>query len=257
LVKADPFDLQLVLLNLVQNAGKFVPRGGDVSISLSVVETQLQGSSRVSEPSAVVAVSETAMRPSLLERIFGPTFSTRRLGIGLAIASRIIERTGGRVQIASEPQKEKAIKCSWPLVSEATARVQIATRAWRNAPVARNTVLIVDEERSLRELLKQVFSNYGYHVLEASKASEALGVAKPRGQPIDLLVTDLVMPAMTGVELATKLAAEEPGLRVLFLSGHVSESPGFDHPLESSIDLIDEPIEADVLYRKVEGVITK
>jgi CheY-like chemotaxis protein len=157
------------------------------------------------------------------QRAFEPFFTTKQHGTGLGLASvyGIVKQSGGHVAVESAPQRGTTVSVSLPRVAEAlappTAEVAVGART------ATSTVLIVDDERSVREVVQRFLETHGYHVLTASDGREALTLFEQGGVAIDAVVTDVLMPGMNGVELARELDVRAPELPILFMSGYAQD----------------------------------
>jgi PAS domain S-box-containing protein len=229
-VKADPSQMEQVLLNLAVNARDAMPKGGTLTI-----RTENVGLGPKSDAGAgdyvMVSVSDTGvgMTAAVQARIFEPFFTTKELGkgtgLGLATCHGIIKQSGGHIGVFSEAGKGTTFKVLLPGVNEALD--PIATKP-PEAPRAANgheRVLLVEDELMLRELAVTLLKTLGYEVLTAENGVQALEVVKGlSGAALDLLITDVVMPEMGGRELAEKLRASHPHTKVLFCSGYTEDS---------------------------------
>jgi two-component system cell cycle sensor histidine kinase/response regulator CckA len=201
-----------------------------------------------------LAVTDTGigMEPETLSRLFEPFFSTKEkgkgTGLGLATVYGIVTQSGGHIAVESEPGRGTTFRIWLPQVDEAAEPAPAA-----GAPVVAGseTILLVEDEDAVRSLLHEVLEGNGYVVLQAASGAEALRVSRAHAGPIDLLLTDVVMPGMSGREVAIMLAAERPGLRVLFASGYTAEAIVRHGVLEPGTDLIHKPFTPDALLRRV------
>jgi two-component system cell cycle sensor histidine kinase/response regulator CckA len=231
-VKADPGQIEQVLLNLVVNARDAMPDGGTLTIETRGVSLDADDAAERPGmrpgPHAMVAVSDTGvgMDEVTRQRIFEPFFTTKALGkgtgLGLSMVYGIVKQSGGVIEVASEPGHGATFRIYLPAVAE-----RPAPRASTAAPaVARGheTVLVVEDEPALRELTTRVLTGAGYKVLEAGTGAEALALLERHPEDVDLLFTDVVMPGMTGRELAVRLASLRPAMRVLYTSGYTEDA---------------------------------
>jgi PAS domain S-box-containing protein len=231
IVSADAGQIEQVLLNLAINARDAMPAGGKLFIELSLVHLS---QSTASDPEvtpglyAALTVSDTGlgMERATLERVFEPFFTTKEVGkgtgLGLSTVYGIVKQSGGRITVQSEPGQGSTFTIYLPATD--AARDQRTSN--REVPVAlsgsaHHTVLIVDDDESLRALLRRVLTDGGYTVLEARDPEEALRVAGHFTGFIDLLLTDVVMPRQSGAELAARLTVSSPGTRVLYMTGYL------------------------------------
>jgi PAS domain S-box-containing protein len=231
-VKADPGQIEQALLNLVVNARDAMPDGGTLTIetrnvTLDAAYAADHPGTRPG-PHAMVSVGDTGvgMDDVTRERIFEPFFTTKALGkgtgLGLSMVYGIVKQSGGSIHVSSEPGRGATFRIYLPAVSERPVpRPSPSTPA-----VARGheTVLVVEDEPALRELTTRILTGAGYSVLVAGSGAEALAVLERHKGAVDLLFTDVVMPGMTGRELAVRLATVRPAMRVLYTSGYTEDA---------------------------------
>ncbi|MGH7510683.1 MAG: ATP-binding protein [Gemmatimonadales bacterium] len=257
-VMIDRGQLEQVLVNLVLNARDSMPAGGTLTVETG--ERQIGGSSRVRSvkpgPYLVLAVSDTGsgMDGENLAHVFEPFFTSQapgsRSGLGLSIIYGIVKQNGGGVRVSSEPGEGTTVKVFLPRAEGRETPVQD-----RPSLRGEETVLVVEDEDGVRELLWKMLTDYGHTVLEARHGKDALMVASGYQHPIQLLVTDIVMPGMGAGELVDQLAAERPELRVLYISGYTSDEitrRGVDG-IEAAF--IQKPFTSEELMRKVREIL--
>jgi two-component system, cell cycle sensor histidine kinase and response regulator CckA len=240
-VKADPNQLEQVLLNLAVNARDAMPEGGILSIETRAADVD-EGYARTHPDLppgryVVISVSDTGigMDEATIGRIFEPFFTTKPpgdgTGLGLAVVYGIVRQSGGHVIVHSEPGKGSTFDIYLPRVDDAPAPA-VVRRLRTKASGGSETILVAEDEDLVRRLLKTTLTSGGYSVLEARDGVQALEVCEQMGASLDLLVTDVVMPRMTGLELARRLAIDHPDLKVLCLSGYSAEATTAQRPLE-------------------------
>jgi hypothetical protein len=240
-VKADPNQLEQVLLNLAVNARDAMPSGGVLTIetfAADVDEAYARAQADL-QPGRYVAIAVTdtgiGMDEETIARIFEPFFTTKSAGegtgLGLAVVYGIVRQSGGHVVVRSEPGHGSTFTVYLPRVDDAPA-VNPPRRLRTKANGGCETILVAEDEDLVRRLLKTTLTAGGYTVLEACNGVEALELCERMGKSVDLLVTDVVMPKMTGLELARRLAVEHPALKVLCLSGYSAEATSAQRPLE-------------------------
>ena len=263
-VRADPSQLQQVIVNLAVNARDAMPGGGQLIISTANVV--LEGSGAVADtvvvPGAYVmlAVSDSGigMDPDTQARAFEPFFTTKPTGqgtgLGLATVDGIVKQSGGYIQLTSAPGRGTTFSIHLPRVA-ATAEPAHADAVAAMSLGGSDTVLLVEDQEEVRVVTHKLLSRRGYHVLVAASGAEALALAERYTDPIQLLVTDVVMPGMSGRELSRRLAPTRPGMKVLFLSGYPDESILQRGALEPGVAFLQKPFSAQGLAGKVREVL--
>ena len=259
-VKADRGQLEQVIVNLAVNARDAMPRGGRLAIVMRdvVVDDALAREQAGLQPGRHVRieVSDTGvgMEPETLSRLFEPFFSTKEkgkgTGLGLATVYGIVKQSGGHVAVESAPGRGTTFRIWLPEVEVETPAAAPAL-AGATAPAGSETILLVEDEEAVRGLLHEVLAESGYKVLQASSGAEALRVSRAHAGPVDLLLTaGWAVRPLRGPASIT-LAAERPGLRVLFASGYTAEAIARHGVLEPGTDLIHKPFTPDALLRRV------
>jgi hypothetical protein len=263
-VKADPGQLEQVMLNLAVNSRDAMPQGGKLTIETANVELAEASSHRHGELSpgkyVVLAVSDSGcgMTEETQAHIFEPFFTTKDqgkgTGLGLAMVYGIVKQSGGSVWVYSEVGRGTTFKVYLPQVNEkVTAQVPrppppVLTRGWE-------TILLVEDEEPVRSLVRSVLEAGGYVVLEARHGEDALVVAEMHKGPIQLLVTDVVMPEMSGPELAEHLAPFHREMKVLYMSGYTEDAIQHHGVLASRTAYLPKPFTPETLARKVREVL--
>ena len=262
-IKADPTQLEQVMLNLVINARDAIDETGTITIETGVVEFGAQEAmlhQSCSEGSYVmVAVSDTGcgMSAQTQERIFEPFFTTKNLGqgtgLGLATVYGIVKQSGGTIWVYSEEGVGTTFKVYFPLAEEAALPAsEPDTSKAKNGSA---TVLLVEDDEQVRNIAAAVLKARGYRVLVAMNGEDALEKAALHRGQIDLLVTDVIMPKMGGSELAERLCPECPEMRVLFISGYTENAAIHKGVMTPGLHHLDKPFSPDALARKVSDVL--
>jgi len=262
-VMADPAQLEIVLMNLTVNAGDAMPHGGRLTIETSIVNVDEGLRGRDLEIHigryVMLAVSDTGvgMDVHTVRRIFEPFFTTKGIGkgtgLGLATVHGIVKQSGGAITVYSEPDIGTTFRVYLPYAPVEPAPVAPPIEA--PARGAGETVLVVEDEAQLRELVEEILDGRGYRVLGADGPLAALDIVARHEGPIDLLLTDVVMPKMSGRELAERAQATKPTLRVLYMSGYTDEAIIQHDVLNPGVALIQKPFTPDGLVRAVAAVL--
>lgn len=258
-VKMDPAQLEQVLVNLVLNARDAMPAGGTLTIETG--ERQISGSTRGRSVKPgrylVLAVSDTGggLDGETLANVFEPFFSSRapgsRSGLGLSIVYGIVKQSGGGVRVSSEPEQGTTVKVFIP-------RMETEDLAAAEAPLplrGDETVLVVEDEDGVRELLWKILTEHGHTVLEARHGLDALTVAAGYAHPIQLLLTDVVMPEMGAGQLVDQLLSTRPELKVLYISGYTNDEVVRRGISGTDATFVQKPFTSEELMRKVREVL--
>ena len=261
-IKADPAQLEQILMNLAVNARHAMPSGGKLTIETANValDERYAGSPLAPEggPHVMLAVADTGvgMDAETRARLFEPFFTTKEQGTGLGLATvyTIVKRSGGSIWVDSEPGQGTTFRIHLPRCDEAAAEAPLPAPP-RETRVGSETVLLAEDEEPVRELVSEILRSHGYSVLEASNGREALALAREYPGDLQLLVTDAVMPEMSGRELAESLAETRPELRVLYISGYAAGEIGSEGGLEQDSASLEKPFTPEALVRKVREVL--
>ncbi len=258
-VKADPGQIEQVIMNLTVNAGDAMPEGGRLTIetrNVTVDDAFAQARRPMSSGEYILlAVSDTGqgMDATTKARIFEPFFTTKEqgkgTGLGLATVYGVVKQSGGCIWVESEPGKGSRFEVYLPIV-QGTQEVAVETPIVRPPAQQSETVLIAEDEAEVRELAALFMKSAGYSVLVARNGEEALAIAERSGERIDVLVTDVVMPNMRGPELAKRLKWLRPKLKIVYMSGYLEYNGGSGAFLDEGF-FLQKPFTRDVLVSKV------
>ena len=271
-VKADPAQIQQILINLVVNARDAMPQGGKISIETAEVVLDEEFASRHLDVLAgdyiMLSISDTGegIDAEMLPHIFEPFFTTKQAGkgtgLGLSTTYGIVKQSGGHITVASVRGRGTTFRIYFPKLAEAyeataspPTRQQLASKAM---PTGIATILLVEDESGLRRLMSKVLEKQGYRVLEAKDGEEALSICQENLGHIDLVVTDYAMPRMTGLQLKEKIMALRPNMKVLLISGYAEEVVD-NNPQESlnAGDFLEKPFLPEELARKVREMLSR
>ncbi len=263
---ADAAQLESAVLNLALNARDAMPGGGRLTIELAnkvIDEDYARAHAEVAAGDyAMLAVSDTGcgMTPDVVARVFEPFFTTkpdgRGTGLGLAMVFGFVKQSGGHVKIYSEPGEGTTVRLYLPRPTGGARPAPVAARAPVELPRGSASVLVVEDEPAVREIACAILGDLGYRVLEAADGEEALRVFGAHAAAVDLLLTDVVLPGpLRGRELAERLAAVRPEIRVLFMSGYTENSIVHHGRLDDGVQLIAKPFKREQLARKVAEVL--
>jgi PAS domain S-box-containing protein len=265
-VNADPGQIEQVLMNLVVNARDAMPEGGFVTIETStcVVDPSQDRSYQPMTAStyALMSVSDTGcgMDEETLSHLFEPFFTTKPrgkgTGLGLATVYGIVKQSGGFIWADSTVGAGTKFRTYLPLVST-PAEVAVASAAPTAPQTGAETILLVEDEESVRKLASQVLKRRGYEVLVASNADEAQRLCAERADDIALLLTDVVMPGVSGPALARAVTALYPAIRVLYMSGYAEQSLVMESGLSAGAPFLPKPFTPDAMTRKVREVLDR
>ncbi|HEY2517855.1 MAG TPA: ATP-binding protein, partial [Polyangiaceae bacterium] len=262
-VRVDPGSIEQVIMNLVVNARDAMPTGGRVTIETAnaMIDEEYATSHLGAKPGAYVMISVsdtgTGMDKTTLARIFEPFFTTKEkgkgTGLGLSTVFGIVQQCDGSVWVYSEPGVGTTFKVYVPRVDAVVDefRVQQAPAKVRGT----ETVLLVEDEEQVRDVARGILRRHGYTVLEARNAGEALLLCERHPEPIHLLLSDVVMPQMSGPDLAQRLVRLRPDMKVLCMSGYTDDAAVRHGVVDANLAYLQKPLTVEMLTRKVREVL--
>ncbi len=265
-IKADPGQIEQVLVNLAANARDAMPQGGSLNIEARNADLDESYSREhqqvVPGPYVMLSVEDTGcgMDQKTQARIFDPFFTTKELGkgtgLGLATVYGIVKQSGGYIWVYSELGHGTVFKVYLPRVDQA-ASVNKPSPAELKAPEGCETILIAEDSESLREIAGEYLESLGYTVLIGESGKEALQRAEEFGRPIHLLLTDVVMPEMSGPQLAAQMSARFPGLKIIYTSGYTDDIVARQGILDPGVAFIQKPYRPKALARKIREILNE
>lgn len=260
-VKADPGQIEQVLMNLAVNARDAMPRGGRILIETANLDLagDYMREQAVVKAGRYVTLAFTdngcGMTEEVRCRVFEPFFTTKERGTGLGLSTvyGIVKQSGGFIWVDTEMGRGTTFRIYLPRVDDAPQQTAVSTPSV--SPRGSETVLLVEDDDGVRPLIRQMLQRHGYKVLETQNAGEALLTCERHRGRIDLLLTDVVLSQMSGNELATRLSAARPTLRVLYISGYTEDAIVKQGVLKPGIAFLQKPFTAEALAAKVRSVL--
>ncbi|MBV9496683.1 MAG: response regulator [Acidobacteria bacterium] len=259
-IHVDPGKVHQVIMNLAINARDAMPDGGTLIIETRNVYVdssyahQHIGLRRGDYVSIVVSDTGSGIPPEIRDRIFDPFFTTKGLGkgtgLGLAVVRGIIEQSGGQTWVYSEENRGTTFKIFLPRHFTEAASVTIADDG-AGADRGSETILLVEDEELLRSVVREALEEHGYRVLEARTPADAMTISDHFDGTIELLLSDVIMPGMTGKDVAAAIAAKRPGIRIVFMSGYTNQAVMNHTALPAKARYLEKPISTNVLLRTV------
>jgi two-component system, cell cycle sensor histidine kinase and response regulator CckA len=263
-VKVDPGQIEQIIMNLAVNARDAMPQGGNLTIETKNVCLDYEYSAQhvgVSPGSFVMlAVSDTGagIDPQTKARIFEPFFTTKEVGkgtgLGLSTVYGIVKQSGGHIWVYSEVGLGTAFKIHFPRIGEGAQEYKRSTQP-EEVLHGTETILLAEDEETVLKLACQVLRMYGYKVLDAANGGAAFLICERVTEPIHLLISDVVMPEMSGRELSERLSRLRPKMKVLYMSGYTDDAIVHQGVLDEGASFIQKPFAPDALARKVREIL--
>ncbi len=263
MIKADPGQMDQILMNLLVNARDALNDGGTITIETApaVLDEQFvkENEGSVAGHYIMLSVSDNGigMTEEVRKRLFEPFFTTKQhnqgTGLGLATVYGVVKQSGGYIQVLSEPDKGATFRIFFPCISvvREPSIVQVFEKTRDNT----ETILVVEDETEVLNLIVYTLNSQGFTVLPSNSPTEAISVFNRHRDRIDLLLSDVVMPFLSGPKLAVKLRELKPDLKVLFMSGHADKSLGVDSLLGDGVSFIPKPFMQGALLGKIRSVL--
>ena len=264
-IKADPGHIEQLVLNMAVNARDAMPEGGRLYVEVTNAALSAEAAGLMPGASAGefvclrMADTGVGMSPELIQRIFEPFFTTKGTdkgtGLGLSTCEGIVRQAGGFISVVSELGGGTTFAIYFPRTAESAAVVPADAAETAGSQRGSGTILLVEDEEAVRMLAARVLEELGYDVIEAGNGFEALKQLAARGTGVDLIITDLVMPEMSGRELIERVRATSGPPRVLYMSGYTDDDLIKDAVFEAEIAFLQKPFTPDILARKVHATL--
>jgi len=264
-IKVDKGQLEQVILNLVVNARDAMPEGGEVRIAtktLSLDDEYVAGHPEAQSGEYILLTIEdtgTGIPDDIKDRIFDPFFTTKETGtgtgLGLPTVFGIVKQSGGYIDITSEKGRGTKVEVYFPSVYEPIPKPkETPTKTTSGGP---ETVLVVEDDESVRKTVAAILRNKGYDVIDTVNGAEAIKNVAFSDKPVDLLITDVVMPHVTGKDLAQKLLIDNPNLKILYISGYTDEDLLGPNIVSGNSEFLQKPFTASSILRKVRDILDR
>jgi PAS domain S-box-containing protein len=262
-VRVDPGQVEQVLMNLAINARDAMPHGGRIVMETANVDVEGERARELELTAGkyvLLQVSDTGhgMDAATMGHIFEPFFTTKKMGkgtgLGLATVYGIVKQSGGSIQVKSEAGRGSTFRIYLP-AADGGARKRAETIARERVVGGTETILVVEDEADLRELTRIFLEGYGYRVLQASSAEQAIEATERYGERIDLLLTDVIMPGMSGRRLAEDVLSRRPQTKILYMTGYTDDMVVQHRVLEPGVQLLQKPFSKAELAVKVRATL--
>ncbi len=264
-IEADPGQLEQAIVNLAINARDATPNGGVLLISTAAIELPNEGrpepESGADGPCVRLSITDTGegMSEEVVNRIFDPFFTTKEVGkgtgLGMAMVYGFVRQSGGSIEVESNPGRGTRFDIFFPCVDEEVAPKALPQSELAGEPIPKLTILVAEDEEAVRNLVRTTFEGEGHEVHVADGGLSALELASRFDGEIDVLITDMVMPGMMGIELACELRKTRPGIGVLMISGYPTRSDPSEPQIPPDAAFLQKPYNSTLLLEKVYEIV--
>jgi len=263
LIKGDLGQIEQVLMNLAINARDAMPRGGTLTIKTDMVFIKDTDTTSIMKAGTYISLTVTdtgiGMTEEIRQRIFEPFFTTKQAGkgtgLGLSIITNVIEQSNGYIFVESQPRQGTCFQLYFPQYIQTSPLATVVQQKSQQELHGTETILLVEDDINVRAITRQYLEQYGYTVLETSHPRESIKLYYKHMADISLLLTDVVMPDISGPELAQAFSQHKPQLKVLFMSGYADEMLNEHNLLKSEIVLLEKPFSAETLANKIRDLL--
>ncbi len=265
-VKADPSQIEQVILNIAVNARDAMPKGGTLTIETANVEIDEHYArthiSVIPGYYVMLSIGDTGvgMSPEVAKKVFEPFFTTKEIGkgtgLGLSTVYGIVKQSGGNIWVYSELNKGTTFKIYLPRVDEMPKDIQ-KPKELSAIPRGTETVLLVEDDENVRMMTARILTQFGYRVLSASDAPQAIRLFKQEKDSIDIILTDVVMPTMSGRDMIKQMHIHCSDMKVLYMSGYTNDAIAHHGVLEEGVDYIQKPFTLENLLHKIREVLDR
>ncbi|MCD6326559.1 response regulator, partial [bacterium] len=266
-IKADPTQVEQIVMNLALNARDAMPFGGNLTVETDSVlldeEYQQTHQYIAPGPYVVLTVTDTGhgMDAEALSHVFEPFYTTKQMGrgtgLGLSTVYGIVKQSGGSISVYSEVGRGTCFKVYFTAVGEKAGQITKEDRRPESTAGQGEIILVVEDEKAIRDIVERILSGAGYDVKMAADTEKAMALAQDLGEGLDLLLTDVIMPGMQGRDLSDVISRICPNFKTVFMSGYTENVIAHSGVLDEGVEFISKPFTPDDLLRKIRRILNK